>query len=86
MITSILWKRCGKDTTKGSGAETKGGGKASAANESTKNAYKKTNDLIKNYVEKFDSENATNTQLMQAVLLKQMSKNMFNRRKGPLKL
>ena len=76
MITSIFGKDKTKDTTKGAGTETKGGGKASAASESTKNAYKKTNDLIKNYVEKGDSENATNTQLMQAGFTKADVENM----------
>ena len=76
MITSVFGKDKTKDTTKGSGAETKGSGKASAASESTKNAYKKTNDLIKNYVEKGDSENATNTQLMQAGFTKTDVENM----------
>ena len=76
MITSIFRKDKTKDTTKGAGTETKGGGKASAASESTKNAYKKTNDLIKNYVEKGDSENATNTQLMQAGFTKTDVENM----------
>ena len=76
MKTSIFGKDKTKDTTKGAGTETKGGGKASAASESTKNAYKKTNDLIKNYVEKGDSENATNTQLMQAGFTKADVENM----------
>ena len=76
MITSIFGKDKTKDTTKGAGTETKGGGKASAASESTKNAYKKTNDLISNYVEKGDSENATNTQLMQAGFTKADVENM----------
>jgi len=76
MLTKVFGENKTKDTTKGSGVETKGGGKASAASESTKNAYKKTNDLVKNYVDKGDSENATNTQLMQAGFKKSDVENM----------
>ena len=66
MLTKVFGETKTKDTTKGSGAENKGGGKASLAGEATKNAYKETNKLISSYVEKGDSEHATNTQLMQA--------------------
>ena len=76
MLTKVFGENKTKDTTKGAGAENKGGGKASLAGEATKDAYKKTNKLIQGYVDKGDSENATNTQLMQAGFKKSDVENM----------